>query len=83
VQNLILRSSDEKKGEAPLSDSLGEILRADFLVPLGLSMNNSLWNLRVPVTRIARIICERRGITPYRVASWALFQYQRPILARP
>lgn len=42
----------------------GEILRADFMEPLGLSMNRLALNLRVPVTRIAEIVHERRGITP-------------------
>jgi len=42
----------------------GEILREDFLLPLGLSMNKLALDLRVPVTRIAEIIHERRGITP-------------------
>ncbi len=42
----------------------GEILREDFMRPLGLSMNKLALNLRVPVTRIAEIVHERRGITP-------------------
>lgn len=42
----------------------GEILREDFLVPLGLSMNRLALELRVPVTRIADIVHQRRGITP-------------------
>jgi addiction module HigA family antidote len=42
----------------------GEILRADFMEPLGLSMNRLALDLRVPVTRIAEIIHERRGVTP-------------------
>src|SRR5450755_4617757 len=42
----------------------GEILRADFIEPLGLSMNRLALDLRVPVTRIAEIVHERRGITP-------------------
>ncbi len=42
----------------------GEILRADFMEPLGLSMNRLALDLRVPVTRIAEIVRERRGITP-------------------
>jgi antitoxin HigA-1 len=41
----------------------GEILREEFMVPLGLSMNRMAMDLRVPVTRIADIIKERRGIT--------------------
>jgi addiction module HigA family antidote len=42
----------------------GEILHADFMEPLGLSMNRLALDLRVPVTRIAEIVHERRGITP-------------------
>lgn len=41
----------------------GEILREEFMVPLGLSMNKMALALRVPVTRIADIVNERRGIT--------------------
>ena len=42
----------------------GEILREDFLKPLGLSMNKLALDLHVPVTRIAEIVHERRSITP-------------------
>jgi addiction module HigA family antidote len=42
----------------------GEILRAEFMEPLQLSMNRLALGLRVPVTRIAEIVHERRGITP-------------------
>ena len=42
----------------------GEILRAEFMEPLRLSMNKLALDLRVPVTRIAEIVHERRGITP-------------------
>jgi antitoxin HigA-1 len=41
----------------------GEILSEDFMVPLGLSMNKMAMDLRVPVTRIADIVNEKRGIT--------------------
>ena len=41
----------------------GEILREEFIVPLGLSMNRVAMDLRVPVTRIADIVNEKRGIT--------------------
>jgi addiction module HigA family antidote len=41
----------------------GEILQEEFMVPLGLSMNRMAMDLRVPVTRIADIVNERRGIT--------------------
>jgi addiction module HigA family antidote len=42
----------------------GEILRAEFMEPLRLSMSRLALDLRVPVTRIAEIVHERRGITP-------------------
>jgi len=41
----------------------GEILREEFMKPLGLSMNRMAIDLRVPVTRIADIVNERRGIS--------------------
>ena len=41
----------------------GEILKEEFMRPLGLSMNKMAMDLRVPVTRIADIVNERRGIT--------------------
>jgi len=42
----------------------GEVLREDFMEPLGLSANRLAMELRVPVTRIADLIRERRAITP-------------------
>lgn len=42
----------------------GEILRAEFMEPLHLSMNRLALDLRIPVTRIAEIVHERRGISP-------------------
>ena len=61
-----------KFGEMPVPKSKkllspihpGEILRADFMEPLRLSMNRLALDLRVPVTRIAEIVHERGGITP-------------------
>ena len=41
----------------------GEILREEFMVPLGLSMNRVAIDLRVSVTRIADIVNEKRAIT--------------------
>jgi addiction module HigA family antidote len=41
----------------------GEILLEEFMRPLGLSMNRMALDLRVPLTRIADIVHERRGIT--------------------
>jgi addiction module HigA family antidote len=41
----------------------GEVLREDFLVPLGLSVNALAVALDVPATRIHEIAKERRGVT--------------------
>src|ERR1700730_1165929 len=41
----------------------GEILREEFMLPLRLSMNRVAMDLRVPVTRIADIVNEKRTIT--------------------
>ena len=42
----------------------GEMLREEYMKPYGLSMNRLAMDLRVPTTRIAEIVGERRGITP-------------------
>ncbi len=42
----------------------GEILREDFMRPLGISVNKLALNLHVPVTHVAEIVHERRRITP-------------------
>ena len=41
----------------------GEILREDFLKPLGLTVNKVALDLHVPATRIGEIVHERRRIT--------------------
>jgi len=41
----------------------GEMLREEFMKPLGLSSNALAMELRVPVTRISEIVRQRRGIT--------------------
>jgi addiction module HigA family antidote len=41
----------------------GEILREDFLKPLGLSVNKLALELHVPATRIGEIVHERRRVT--------------------
>ncbi len=43
----------------------GEILREDFMKPLGLSVNKLALELRVPVTRIGEIVHGRRSITAH------------------
>ncbi|WP_439849171.1 HigA family addiction module antitoxin [Thioalkalicoccus limnaeus] len=42
----------------------GEILREDFLAPLGMSVNALAQALRVPATRLHEIVKERRAVTP-------------------
>jgi len=41
----------------------GEILREEFLVPLGMSMNKLALAIRVPATRIADLVHEKRAIS--------------------
>ena len=41
----------------------GEMLREEFMVPLGLSANAVALAMRVPTTRITEILNERRGIS--------------------
>lgn len=42
----------------------GEVLREEFLVPLGLSMNRLAGELKVPTNRLAQIVKGRRAMTP-------------------
>ena len=51
-----------KNGMRPIHP--GEILREDFLVPLGMSANALATALRVPAPRINDIVRERRAVTP-------------------
>src|SRR5580765_2415578 len=41
----------------------GEVLREDFMKPLGMSVNKLALELHVPATRIGEIVHERRRIT--------------------
>jgi len=56
----------------------GEILREEFMVPLGLSMNRMAMALRVPVTRIADIVNGRRGISADTALRFARFFKNSP-----
>ena len=42
----------------------GEILREEYLIPLGISANALAMELKVPAPRINDIVRERRSITP-------------------
>ncbi len=50
-----------KNGMRPIHP--GEILREDFLKPMGLSANALAKHLHVPASRINDIVLERRGVT--------------------
>jgi addiction module HigA family antidote len=41
----------------------GEMLREEFMKPLGISINGLALELHVPVTRVSEIVNQRRGIT--------------------
>jgi len=65
-----LTTTEPEKHEAEVREGArmpplhpGEMLREDFMKPLGLSANALAIELRVPVTRISEIARERRGIT--------------------
>ena len=57
----------------------GEILREEFMVPLRLSMNKMAMALRVPGTRIADIVNERRGITADTALRFARYFKNSPV----
>jgi addiction module HigA family antidote len=42
----------------------GEVLREDFLIPLGMSANTLAMRLRIPSTRLHAILHEKRSVTP-------------------
>ena len=42
----------------------GEMLREEFLIPLGISQNALALKIRVPATRIGEIVRGKRAITP-------------------
>ena len=50
-----------KNGMRPVH--LGEVLREDYLMPLGMSANALSIALKVPASRIKDIVLERRGVT--------------------
>lgn len=42
----------------------GEVLREEFMHPLGISINALARELHIPVSRVSKIVNEERGITP-------------------
>jgi addiction module HigA family antidote len=72
----------------------GEVLREDYLVPLGLSVNALATALGVPATRIHEIVKERRSVTADTAArlaqyfggdaaSWLMLQAQYDLKTLP
>jgi addiction module HigA family antidote len=57
------KNKSPRKGTPAWSVHPGEILREDFLKPLGVSSYALAKRLRVPPPRINDIVLERRGIT--------------------
>ena len=51
-----------KNGMRPIHP--GEILREEYLAPLGMSVSALSMHLHVPATRMNEIVRGRRGITP-------------------
>ena len=51
-----------KNGMRPVHP--GEILREEYLAPMGMSVHALSLALRVPATRLHEIVKERRSITP-------------------
>lgn len=51
----------------------GEVLREDYLAPLGMSVNALAMQLGVPATRIHEIVKERRAVTADTAARLARF----------
>jgi len=56
-------STTTKRAKRMLPLHPGEMLREEFMVPLGLSANAVALAMRVPTTRISEILNERRGIS--------------------
>lgn len=51
----------------------GEMLREEFMLPMGLSANALALDIHVPVSRILDIIHERRGLSPDTSARFARY----------
>lgn len=61
TSEVVMTKKSSDKLMAPVHP--GEVLREDFMKPLGLSANKLALELHVPATRIGEIVHERRGIT--------------------
>ncbi len=61
MKSKLLTTIKSKEKMPPLHP--GEMLREEFMRPLGISANALAMALRVPVTRISEIVNERRSVT--------------------
>jgi antitoxin HigA-1 len=60
-QEFAMTIAAPKNGLRPIHP--GEVLREDYLKPLGLSANALSQALKVPASRVNDIVLERRGVT--------------------
>jgi addiction module HigA family antidote len=63
LKSLTTTEDDIEEGAAMPPLHPGEMLREEFMKPLGLSANALAMELRVPVSRISEILRQRRGIS--------------------
>jgi addiction module HigA family antidote len=61
VKEITMTIAARKNGLRPVHP--GEVLREDYLKPLGMSANALSQALKVPASRVNDIVLERRGIT--------------------
>jgi addiction module HigA family antidote len=61
VLELLMSIAAPQNGLRPIHP--GEVLREDYLKPLGLSANALAQSLKVPASRINDIVLERRGVS--------------------
>ena len=56
----------------------GEILKKEFLEPIGLSQNQAALDIRFPATRINKIVLGKRRITPNTALGLAKYFHRSP-----
>jgi addiction module HigA family antidote len=62
-EGLARRRSAAERNVKRVRTHPGEMLREEFMKPLGLSANKLAMELRIPATRVGEIVNERRGVT--------------------
>src|SRR5450631_1498364 len=80
----IMRHEDiQRKGAPHWKVHPGEILREEFLKPLGISAYELAKRLHVPAPRVNDIVLERRGISADTALRLSRFFGTRTVLAEP